>query len=112
MSNPSDGGFKRRAQERVSLRVLLRRALWRTTLYATQGRWQLFLTIPPAGGRFEGCGSQSEEEDHRYGYGLTSALSWQFARGEITVGTEGRWDHSRYENYFTTARRRDSVNAL
>ncbi len=112
VSNPSDGGFKRRAQERVSLRYIAGSLFWRTTLYATQGRWQLFLTIPPAGGRFEGSGSQTEEEDARYGTGLTSALTWELPHGEITVGTEGRWNHARYENYFTTARARDSVNAL
>ncbi|MEO8620704.1 MAG: hypothetical protein ABI625_06550 [bacterium] len=54
VSNPTDGGYKRRAQERVSLRVLADAFVGRTTASATQGRWQLFLTIPPAGGRFEG----------------------------------------------------------
>jgi outer membrane cobalamin receptor len=112
VSNPSDGGFKRRVQERVSLRYMTGALFWRTTLYGTQGRWQLFLTIPPAGGTFEGSGSQTEEEDARYGTGLTSALTWALPRGEITVGTEGRWNHARYENHFTTARARDSVNAL
>ena len=112
VSNPSDGGYKRRAQERVSLRFIRGSMFWRTTVYGTEGQWQLYLTIPPAGGRFEGSGSQTEEEDRRYGSGLTSALTWELPRGEITVGTEGRWDHARYENYFTTARSRDSVNAL
>ncbi|GJG89024.1 hypothetical protein tb265_42050 [Gemmatimonadetes bacterium T265] len=113
VSNPSDGGFKRRAQERVSLSVLAGSALWRTTAYATQSRWSLFLTIPPAGGQFEGTGSQTEEEDRRHGYGATSALTWALPRaGEATVGVEGRWDESQYENYYTTARARDSVNAL
>ncbi|PYP68791.1 MAG: hypothetical protein DMD26_00930 [Gemmatimonadetes bacterium] len=112
VSNPTDGGFKQRGQERVSLRLISNSLLWRTTAYATQGRWQLYLTIPPAGGRFEGSGSQTEEEDHRHGYGLTSALTWDASRGEVTVGTEGRWDRSHYENYFTTSRARDSVNAL
>ena len=109
VSNPTDGGYKRRAQERVSLRVFSGNMLWRTTAYATQGRWQLFLTIPPAGGRFEGSGSQSEEEDSRAGAGATSALTWALSRAEVTVGAETRWDRSNYENYFTTARRRDSV---
>ena len=112
VSNPTDGGFKQRGQESVSLRLISNSLLWRTTAYATQGRWQLYLTIPPAGGRFEGSGSQTEEEDHRHGYGLTSALTWDASRGEVTVGTEGRWDRSHYENYFTTSRARDSVNAL
>jgi outer membrane receptor protein involved in Fe transport len=113
VQNPSDGGFKRRAQERVSVRVLAGSSLlWRTTVYATQGRWQLFLTIPPEPGAGEGSGSQTEEEDRRYGFGLTSALSWYLPRTEITVGTEGRWDHSRYENWFTTGRVRDSARTL
>jgi len=111
VSNPTDGGYKRRAQERVSLRVLTGSMLWRTTAYATQGRWQLLLTIPPAGGRFEGSGSQTEEEDSRAGLGATTALTWSLPNGEITLGGESRWDRSRYENYFTTARRRDSVAA-
>jgi outer membrane receptor protein involved in Fe transport len=112
VSNPSDGGYKRHAQERASLRWMSGSMFWRTTLYATEGRWQNFLTIPPAGGQFEGSGSQTEEEDARYGTGLTSALTFELPRGELTVGTEGRWDHARYENYFTTDRTRDSVNAL
>jgi outer membrane receptor protein involved in Fe transport len=109
VSNPTDGGYKRRAQERVSLRALTGNMLWRTTAYATQGRWQLYLTIPPAGGRFEGSGSQTEEEDSRAGLGATSAATWTLSRGEVTIGAETRWDRSRYENYFTTGRQRDSV---
>ncbi|HEY2065633.1 MAG TPA: TonB-dependent receptor [Gemmatimonadaceae bacterium] len=112
VSNPTDGGYKRRAQERLSLRVLSGSMMWRTTVYATQGRWQLFLTIPPAGGIFEGSGSQTEEEDRRTGYGATSALTWSLARGEITLGGESRWDQSSYENWFTTSRVRDSSAAL
>jgi iron complex outermembrane receptor protein len=112
VSNPSDGGYKRRAQERISLRVARGAALWRTTLYATQSRWQLFLTIPPAGGRFEGSGSQTEEEDTRHGYGLTTALTRVYSRAEVTLGGEGRWDKSGYDNYFTTARARDSAALL
>jgi outer membrane receptor protein involved in Fe transport len=112
VSNPTDGGYKRRAQERASLRVVRGDALWRTTLYSTQSRWQLFLTIPPAGGRFEGTGSQTEEEDSRHGFGLTSAVTQPFGWGEITLGGEGRWDNSSYQNYFTTARARDSAASL
>jgi iron complex outermembrane recepter protein len=113
VQNPTDGGFKRRAQERVSVRVLAGSSLlWRTTAYATQGRWQLFLTIPAEPGAGEGSGSQTEEEDRRYGFGLTSALSWYLPRTEITVGMEGRWDHSSYENWFTTDRLRDSAQTL
>ena len=112
VSNPSDGGYKRRAQERLSLRVLSGNMFWRTTAYSTQGRWQLFLTIPPAGGRFEGSGSQTEEEDSRLGFGATSAVTWALSSSEITLGAETRWDRSHYQNYFTTARVRDSVAEL
>jgi outer membrane receptor protein involved in Fe transport len=112
ISNPSDGGFKHHAQQRVSLRVARGSLLWRSTLYATQGRWQLFLTTPPEGGTTEGSGSQLEEEDRRYGLGATSALTWLGSRTRITLGAEGRWDHSRYENWFTTDRTRDSAQLL
>jgi iron complex outermembrane recepter protein len=113
VSNPTDGGYKQRAQERLSLRVTHGAdLLWRTTGYATQGRWQLFLTIPPAGGKFEGTGSQTEEEDRRYGFGLTSALSYASPVADITLGGEGRLDNASYENWFTTARQRDSSAAL
>ena len=112
VSNATDGGFKRRAQERVSLRVLRGPALWRTTLYSTQGQWQLYLTIPPAGGRFEGSGSQTEEEDRRAGAGLTSAVTATLGAATGTFGVEGRWDRAHYQNYFTTDRSRDSVAAL
>ncbi|MEO8449100.1 MAG: TonB-dependent receptor [Gemmatimonadota bacterium] len=114
ISDPTDGGFKHRAQERVSLRVVGGSSLlWRSTVYATQGRWQLFLTTPPEGGGTEGSGSQLEEEDRRYGLGATSALTWVLPHNsEITLGTEGRWDHSNYENWFTTSRRRDSAQIL
>src|SRR5205807_7232830 len=99
--------------ECVSLRVLSGSSLlWRSTVYATQGRWQLYLTIAEEPGAGEGTGGQTEEEDHRYGFGLTSALTWELSRGEITIGTEGRWDHSHYENWFTTNRLRDSSQTL
>jgi len=109
VSNPTDGGFRRRAQERVSLRVLSGTTLWRTTLYSTQGQWQLFLTIPPAGGRFEGSGSQTREDDDRSGYGLTSAVTAALPNGEITFGTEAQLARSHFQNWFTTARMRDSA---
>ena len=113
VQNPTDGGFKHRAQERVSLRVLAEPSLlWRSTVYATQGRWQLFLTIPPEPGSGEGTGSQTEEEDRRYGFGATTALSWYLPRSEITLGAETRWDHSNYENWLTTLRARDSAQDL
>jgi iron complex outermembrane recepter protein len=113
VADPTDGGFKRRAQERASLRVELPDALlWRSTVYATQSRWQLFLTTPPEGGEEEGTGGQTEEEDRRYGFGLTSALTTVRGRVELTGGVEGRWDHSDYENWLTVERERDEAQAL
>jgi outer membrane receptor protein involved in Fe transport len=113
VSNTTDGGFKHRAQERVSVRVIGGSSwLWRSTLYATQGRWQLFLTTPPEGGATEGSGAQLEEEDRRYGFGATSAVTWSAPKVSITLGAESRWDHSDYENWFTTNRRRDSSQIL
>ena len=112
-TNVTDGGFKQRAQERVSYRLIAGPALlWRSTAYATQGRWQLFLTIPPEPGSGEGSGSQTEEEDRRYGFGATSAVTWMLPRGELTAGLESRWDHSDYQNWFTTNRNRDSAQTL
>jgi outer membrane receptor protein involved in Fe transport len=109
VSNFTDGGFKRHAQERVSLRVVgSEHLLWRSTIYATQGRWQLFLTTPPEGGGGEGTGSQTEEEDTRHGFGATSAVTWALPRAEVTAGVEGRWDHSHYENWLTNNRIRDT----
>lgn len=111
--DPTDGGVKRRAQERVSLRVVGgENLLWRSTLYATQGRWQLFLNIPPEPGAGEGTGSQTEEEDTRHGFGLTSALTWIRGRIELTAGVEGRLEVANYENWFTTRRVRDSAQTL
>ena len=106
VANPTDGGFKRRAQERVSLRMLRGNGLWRSTLYATQGRWVLFLTTPPEGGGAEGSGAQTEEQDSRFGFGATSALTRSFPSGDFTVGVEGRFDRSRYENWQDTVRAR------
>ena len=113
VANSTDGGFKRHAQERVSLRVSPDSVMfWRTTLYSTQGRWQLYLTTPPEGGITEGSGSQTEEEDTRYGFGGTSALTWVFPHAEVTMGVEGKYDHADYENWITTNRVRDSGQVL
>jgi len=113
VANSTDGGFKRHAQERVSLRVSPDSVMfWRTTLYSTQGRWQLYLTTPPEGGITEGSGSQTEEEDTRYGFGGTSALTWVFPHAEVTMGVEGKFDHAEYENWMTTNRVRDSSQIL
>ncbi len=113
VANSTDGGFKHRAQERVSLRVSPDSVMfWRTTLYSTQGRWQLFLTTPPEGGITEGSGNQTEEEDTRYGFGGTSALTWILPHVDVTLGVEGKFDHSDYENWMTTNRVRDSSQIL
>lgn len=113
VSNPTDQGYKHYGRERLSLRVVTGAStIWRSTVYATQGRWQLFLTTPPEGGAGEGSGSQTEEEDKRYGFGATTALTWTTDRAEVTFGAEGRWDHSDYQNWFTTARVRDSSQTL
>lgn len=113
ISNPTDGGFKRHAAERASLRVITPGGtVWRTTTYATQGRWQLYLTIPPEPGSGEGSGGQTEEEDTRYGFGINSALTWGLPRGDLTLGVEGRLDHADYGRYFTTDRSRDSASAV
>jgi outer membrane receptor protein involved in Fe transport len=113
VGNPTDGGFKRRAQERLSYRLIAGPSLlWRSTVYATQGQWQLYLSIPPEPGTGEGTGSQTEEEDRRYGFGATSAVTWLLARAQVTAGVEGRWDHSNYQNWFTTDRHRDSAQTL
>lgn len=111
--DPTDGGFKRRAQERVSLRVAAGpNALWRSTVYATQGRWQLFLNIPPEPGEGEGTGEQTEEEDKRYGFGATTAVSLALERIEMTLGAEGRFDHADYQNWLTAARHRTDPQTL
>ncbi len=113
VANPTDGGFKRRAQERLSWRLIAGPSLlWRSTAYATQGQWQLYLTIPPEPGAGEGTGSQTEEEDRRYGFGLTSAVTWMASRAEVTAGVEGRWDHASYQRWLTTGRHRDSAQTL
>lgn len=113
VSNPTDKGYKHYGRERLSLRVVTGPStLWRSTVYATQGRWQLYLTTPPEGGGGEGTGSQTEEEDKRYGLGATTAVTWTGDKAELTVGAEGRYDHSDYQNWFSTARVRDSAQTL
>ncbi len=113
VSEPSDGGFKRHALERASLRMVLTpNVAWRTTTYATQGSWNFFLTIPGEPGSGEGSGSQTEEVDRRHGWGATSALTWTRDRFEVTVGGEGRLDDSHFERWFTTRRAQDSSDAL
>jgi outer membrane receptor protein involved in Fe transport len=112
-ADATDGGFKRHALERASLRAVLSPTLaWRTTTYATQGDWDFDLTIPPEPGSGEGSGGQTEEHDQRHGWGATSALTWTRNRVEFTVGGEGRLDQSHYQRWFTTHGTRDSTDAL
>jgi iron complex outermembrane receptor protein len=112
ISDPTDGGFKRHGLQRASLRVLTSgSSLWRTTVYATQGNWNFFLTIPPEPGAGEGSGSQTQEIDRRTGWGATSALSWASARTEVTIGVQGRIDNADFSRWFTTRRNQDSSAA-
>ncbi len=113
VADPTDGGQKQHAIERASLRIISSGAsIWRTTLYATQGDWNFFLTVPPEPGSGEGSGNQTQEIDRRTGWGLTSALSWANEKGELTVGAQGRIDRSDYSRWFTTRRVQDSADAL
>ncbi len=113
VTNSTDGGYKRHGIERASLRVLLGgSAVWRTTAYATQGAWDFYLTIPPEPGSGEGSGSQTQEVDHRTGYGATSALTWIGSRTQLTVGAEGRLDYSDYQRWITTNRVQGTPDAL
>ena len=113
VSDPTDGGFKRHAIERASLRMVLSSNLaWRATTYASQGNWNFFLTVPPEPGAGEGSGSQTQEIDRRTGWGATSALTWASDRVELTVGGEARLDNSRFERWFTSRRSRDSSDAM
>lgn len=113
VTDPTDGGTKRHALERASLRVVLNPNLaWRTTTYATQGHWNFFLTVPPEPGSGEGSGSQTQEVDDRNGWGATSALTWMRDRFEVTFGGEGRLDHSDYQHWSTTHRIQDSADVL
>ncbi len=113
VSNLGDGGFKRRAQERASLRVMLSPDLeWRTTLFSTQGTWNFWLSTPPGlGGLREGSGVETREYDGRYGGGATSALTYATSHLHVTFGGEARYDHSHYENWGerASAFRQDSI---
>ena len=113
VSDSTDGGYKRHALERASLRLVVTpNVAWRTTTYATQGSWNFYLTVPPEPGSGEGSGSQTQEIDARNGWGLTSALTWVTDRAEITIGTEGRLDNATFSRWFTTRRAQDSADAL
>jgi outer membrane receptor protein involved in Fe transport len=101
VSNFGDGGFKRHAQERVSVRTLLGSSLeWRSTLYAQQGTWQFWLSSPPGlGGLTEGTGAETREFDSRYGFGGTSALTFATPGADVTLGVDARYTNAKYENY-------------
>lgn len=101
VSNFGDGGFKRHAQERVSIRTFLGSSIeWRTTVYAQQGTWQFWLSSPPGlGGLTEGSGAESREYDTRYGLGGTSALSYAAAGVDVTLGIDARYTNATYANY-------------
>jgi outer membrane receptor protein involved in Fe transport len=113
VSNLGDGGFKRHAQERASLRVVLSPSLfWRSTVYATEGTWNFWLSTPPGlGGELEGSGIETREYDGRYGGGATSAITYSVPGIQVTAGAESRYDHSHYENWgeAASAFRQDSV---
>jgi outer membrane receptor protein involved in Fe transport len=101
VSNFGDGGFKRHAQERASLRVVFSPSLfWRSTVYATEGTWNFWLSTPPGlGGELEGSGIETREYDGRYGGGATSALTYSVPGVQITAGAESRYDRAHYENW-------------
>jgi outer membrane receptor protein involved in Fe transport len=113
VSNFGDGGFKRHAQERVSVRTFLTPSLeWRTTGYAQQGSWQFWLSSPPGlGGLTEGTGAETHESDSRYGFGGTTALTLAAQGVDVTLGVDGRYTHAQYRNFAesSTGYRVDSV---
>lgn len=101
VSNYGDGGFKRHAQERVSIRTFLGPSVeWRSTIYAQQGTWQFWLSSPPGlGGLTEGSGAESREMDARSGVGGTSALTYATPGVDITLGVDTRYTDATYANY-------------
>ncbi len=116
VSNFGDGGFKRHAQERISIRTFLGSSIeWRSTVYAQQGYWQFWLSSPPGlGGLTEGTGAESREMDSRYGFGGTSALTYAAAGVDITLGVDARYTNASYQNYAesSTGFRVDSAPVL
>ena len=116
VSNFGDGGYKRHANEHVSLQTFLRPDLqWRSTVYSTQGTWNFWLSTPPGlGGVTEGSGAETHEYNGRYGFGATSALTFARHGVDITVGAETRYDWSHYENWAETSQgfRTDSARVV
>ena len=113
VSNFGDGGYKRHAMEHMSLQTFLRPDLqWRSTVYATQGTWNFWLSTPPGlGGLTEGTGAETHEYNGRYGFGANSALTFARHGVDITLGAELRYDWSHYGNWAesSTGFRQDSV---
>ncbi len=101
VSNFNDGGFKRHAQERVSLRTFLGSSLeLRTTVYAQQGAWQFWLSSPPGlGGLTEGTGAETRESDSRFGAGATTALTYAAPGVDVTFGADTRFTRAAYQNF-------------
>jgi outer membrane receptor protein involved in Fe transport len=101
VSNPNDGGFKRRAQERVSLRTFITPNLqWRSTVYAKQSTWEFWLSTPPGlGGIAEGSGAETREYDGRFEFGGTTALTYARPGVDITLGADTRYAQAHYENW-------------
>jgi outer membrane receptor protein involved in Fe transport len=113
VSNFGDGGFKRRAQERISLRTFLTPDLqWRTTTYAKQSAWEFWLSTPPGlGGLAEGSGAETREYDGRDEFGGTTALTYARPGVDVTLGADARYAQAHYENWQedTNAYRKDSL---
>jgi iron complex outermembrane recepter protein len=101
VSNYGDGGFKRRAQERISIRTFITPNLeWRTTTFAKQSVWNFWLSSPPGlGGITEGSGAQTREYDGRFEFGGTTALTYARSGVDITLGADGRYAQAHYENW-------------
>ena len=101
VSNFGDGGYKRHATEHVALQTFLTNELqWRTTVYATQGTWNFWLSTPPGlGGLTEGTGAETHEYNGRYGFGANTALTYALHGIDVTLGAETRYDWSHYGNW-------------
>ncbi|HWZ57999.1 MAG TPA: TonB-dependent receptor [Gemmatimonadaceae bacterium] len=101
VSNFGDGGFKRRTQERVSLRTFVTPDLqWRTTVFAKQSTWNFWLSTPPGlGGLTEGSGAETHEYDGRFEFGGTTALTYARPGVDITLGADTRYAQAHYQNW-------------
>jgi outer membrane receptor protein involved in Fe transport len=108
VSNFGDGGYKRHANEHMSLQTFLRPDLqWRTTVYSTQGTWNFWLSTPPGlGGVTEGTGAETHEYNGRYGFGANTALTYARHGVDVTLGAETRYDWSHYGSWAEYGNRR------